>query len=138
MSIERPLIAVVDDEACVSKALKRLLCAAGHRVETFASGAAFLKWLQRETPDCVVLDLYMPQVDGFEVQARLAQQGARVPVVAITGRDTPQARRRALAGGAAAYLAKPVEAEALLEAIAVTIGPTRANEPPSIHGGPLL
>ena len=132
MSIARPLIAVVDDEACVSKALKRLLRTAGHKVETFASGAAFLNWLQSETPDCVVLDLHMPQVDGFAVQARLAQQGVRVPVVAITGRDTPQARERALAGGAAAYLAKPLEDEALLEAIAVAIAPTRPNEPPSI------
>ena len=65
MSIARPLIAVVDDEACVSKALKRLLRSAGLNVETFASGAAFLNWLQSETPDCVVLDLHMPQVDGF-------------------------------------------------------------------------
>ena len=139
MSIARsPLIAVVDDEACVSKALKRLLRTAGLRAETFTSGAAFLKWLQSETPACVVLDLHLPQVDGFEVQARLAQQGARVPVVAITGRDTPQARERALTGGAAAYLAKPVEDEALLEAIAVAIAPVRPTEPPSIHGGPPL
>ena len=138
MSVVRPLIAVVDDEACVSKALKRLLRTAGLAVETFASGAAFLNWLQSETPDCVILDLHLPQMDGFEVQARLAQQGARLPVIAITGRDTPQARQRAMAGGAAAYLAKPVEDEALLEAIALTIAPTRPNEPPSIHGGPPL
>ena len=132
MSIARPLIAVVDDEACVSKALKRLLRTAGLAVETFASGAAFLNWLQSEMPDCVVLDLHLPQMDGFAVQARLAQQGARVPVIVITGRDSLQARERAMAAGAAAYLAKPLKDEALLEAIAVAIAPTRPNEPPSI------
>jgi FixJ family two-component response regulator len=132
MSIERPFIAVVDDEACVSKALKRLLRTAGFGAEAFASGGAFLNWLQRETPDCIVLDLHLPQVDGFVVQARLAQQGVRVPVIVITGRDNPETRQRAMAGGAAAYLAKPLEAEALLEAIAVAIAPTRSNEPPSI------
>ena len=131
MSIARPLIAVVDDEACVSKALKRLLRTAGLRAETFASGAAFLNWLQSETPDCVVLDVHLPQMDGFAVQARLAQQGARVPVIIITGRDSLQARERAMAAGAAAYLAKPLEDEALLEAIAVAIAPTRPDEPPS-------
>ena len=132
MSIARPLIAVVDDEACVSKALKRLLRTEGFRAETFASGAAFLNWLQSETPDCVVLDLHLPQMDGFAVQARLAQQGVRVPVIVITGRDSLQARQRAMAAGAAAYLAKPLKDEALLEAIAVAIAPTRPDEPPSI------
>jgi FixJ family two-component response regulator len=133
MSIARPpLIAVVDDEACVSKALKRLLRTAGLRAETFASGGAFLNWLQRETPDCVVLDLHLPQMDGFAVQARLAQQGLRVAVIVITGRDSLQARERAMAAGAAAYLAKPLKDEALLEAIAVAMAPTRSNEPPSI------
>jgi FixJ family two-component response regulator len=133
MSIARPpLIAVVDDEACVSKALKRLLRTAGLRAETFASGGAFLNWLQSETPDCVVLDLHLPQVDGFAVQARLAQQGLRVAVIVITGRDSLQARERAMAAGAAAYLAKPLKDEALLEAIAVAMAPTRSNEPPSI------
>ena len=124
MSSEQPLIAVVDDEACVRKALQRWLRSEGFQVETFASGLAFLDWLQRGTPDCVVLDLHMPQMDGFEVQACLAQQpGRRVPVIVIIGQDSPQARRRALAGGATAYLAKPLDDPALLEAIAVAIAP---------------
>ena len=131
MSSVRPLIAVVDDEACVSKALQRLLRSEGLRVETFASGPAFLDWLQRDRPDCVVLDLHMPQMDGFEVQACLAQkQGLRVPVIVVTGRDSPQARRRALAGGAAAYLTKPLDHQALLEAIAVAIAPHPKASPP--------
>jgi two-component system, LuxR family, response regulator FixJ len=119
----QPFIAVVDDEAPVGKALNRLLRLAGLSVETFSSGAAFLDSLQDHPVDCVVLDLHMPQMDGFEVQRRLAQRGPRVPVIAITGRDSPQAREQALAGGATAYLVKPVDRQALLNAIAVAIAP---------------
>ena len=121
MCMAPPLIAVVDDEAPVGRALTRLLRLAELSVETFASGAAFLSSLKNHTPDCVILDLHMPQMDGFEVQCRLAQTGVRVPVIAITGRDSPQARERALAGGAAAYLPKPVDRQVLLNAIAVAI-----------------
>jgi CheY-like chemotaxis protein len=131
MSSVRPLIAVVDDEACVSKAVQRLLRSEGLRVEAFASGPTFLDWLQRDTPDCVVLDLHMPQMDGFEVQACLAQkQAPRVPVIIVTGQDSPQARQRALAGGATAYLTKPLDHQALLEAIAVAIAPDPKASPP--------
>ena len=75
-------------------------------------------------PDCVVLDLHMPQVNGFAVQARLAETGSRVPVVVITGHDSSESRERALAGGAAAYLRKPVDDQALLEAIQQAVNPT--------------
>ena len=125
----RPLVAIVDDEAPVGKALSRLLRLAGLSVETFASGAAFLNSLQDRPADCVVLDLYMPQMDGFEVQCRLAQAGVQVAVIAITGRDSPQARERALAGGATAYLPKPVDRQALLNAIAAAIAPKFQHEP---------
>ena len=127
MSIAQPLIAVVDDDDAVGKALNRLLRSAGLRVETFASGLAFLKWLQSHAPAGVVLDLHMPEMDGFEVQAHLAQKEPRVPVILITGRDSPQARQRALASGAAAYLAKPLNDQALLETICAAIAYTPQN-----------
>ena len=134
----RPLISVVDDEAPVGKALQRLLRCAGLNAETFASGAAFLDSLQTHTPDCVILDLHLPQMDGFEVQDRLAQADARVPVIVITGRDSPQARERALAGGAVAYLPKPVDGPALLDAIAVATAPKGQNaRPPADQGASL-
>ena len=121
MSKVRPLIAVVDDDKSVGKALNRLLRSAGLNVETFASGVEFLKSLQNHSPDCVVLDLQMPQVDGFEVQSRLAQRGAHLPVIAMTGWDIPGACERATERGAKAYLHKPVDEKALLDAIAIAI-----------------
>jgi FixJ family two-component response regulator len=114
-------IAVVDDEPSVRKALERLIRSAGMSVTKYASGDEFLGAVALAKPDCVVLDLHMPGATGFEVQARLARLAIRVPVVIITGHDTPEARQRAVAGGAAAYLLKPVDERALLEAIVAAI-----------------
>src|SRR5215472_10527661 len=116
-----PLIAIVDDDKAVGKAINRLLRSAGLNAETFVSGSEFLKSLQNRTPDCVVLDLQMPQVDGFEVQSRLSQTGVPVPVVAMTGWDIPGTWERAMEAGATAYLRKPIDDRALLDAIAAAI-----------------
>jgi FixJ family two-component response regulator len=121
MSKNRPLIAVVDDEKSICVALKRLIRSAGMDVETYPSGEEFLTAVQTRQPDCVVLDLHMPNVNGFEVQSRLAQLGMHLPVVVITGHDTPESRARALAGHAVAYLLKPVDERTLLDAIAAAV-----------------
>jgi len=123
----RLLVAVVDDEEAVRIALRRLLRSAGLDVETFSSGAEFLESMKGHQPDCVVLDLHMPQLGGFAVQARLAEAGIRLPTVVITGHDTDEARARALAGGAAAYLRKPVDDQALLAAIETAKAATKAQ-----------
>lgn len=117
MNKTRLLVAVVDDEEAVRIALGRLLRSARIDVETFSSGAEFLESMKEHQPDCVILDLHMPQVGGFAVQARLTEAGIRLPTVVITGHDTDEARERARAGGASAYLRKPVDDQALLDAI---------------------
>jgi FixJ family two-component response regulator len=117
-----PLLAVVDDDVDVRVALTRLVSAAGFTVETFASGAEFLRSLQDHEPDCLVLDLHMPEMSGFDVQSALARDHSAVPVLVITGHDTPESRARALQLGAKVYLCKPVNDEALLAAIGTAIG----------------
>ena len=121
MSNEAPLLAVVDDDADVRVALTRLAMSAGLDVEAFASGAEFLRSMQDHEPDCVVLDLHMPEMNGFDVQAALTNGGSTIPIVVITGRDTEDARVRAMQLGASDYLPKPVDHEALLAAIDVAI-----------------
>jgi FixJ family two-component response regulator len=103
-------------------ALGRLMRSASLDVETFSSGAEFLDSLKSHRPDCVVLDLHMPHISGFAVQARLAEAGKRLPVVVITGHDSDETRERALAGGFVRYLRKPVDGQELLDAIATAIG----------------
>jgi FixJ family two-component response regulator len=108
---------VVDDDDAVRRALSRLIRSLGFEAETFASGEEFLAALETRTPDCVVLDLHMPHVSGFDVQARMAEENLHIPVIVITGHDSPEARARALGEGASAYLCKPLDGQALKEAI---------------------
>jgi len=117
MSRSKLVVAIVDDEDTVRRALERLFRSAGIESEVFSGGATFLDSLRSHQPDCVVLDLHMPGVTGFDVQARLRELDFHIPVVVITGHDTPESRGRVHDLGAAAYLRKPVAAKALLEAI---------------------
>jgi FixJ family two-component response regulator len=117
----RSLIAVVDDEEPIRKALGRLIRSAGMDVETYPSGAELLESFSARRPDCIVLDLHMPIVNGFEVQTRIAASGKRVPVIIITGHDSDETRDRALLGMPVAYLRKPVDDQALLDAIELAL-----------------
>ena len=104
------LIAVIDDDASVRRAMKRLLRSVGMVAETFDSGLSFLALLESLPsfkPDCVVLDLQMPGMTGLEVQRRLA--GSKLPVIFITAHDESAVRERALAAGAIAFLRKPFD-----------------------------
>ena len=134
MSKVRPLIAVIDDEEPVRKALGRLMQSVGMTVETFSGGGEFLAALDTHRPDCAVLDLHMPEVTGFDVLERIAEMGARVPVVAISGYDLPDAEECAMRGGAAAYLRKPVNQRLLLAAIAAAMADARQEKNgPGLH-----
>jgi FixJ family two-component response regulator len=112
-----PVIAVVDDDASVRTALGRLLTTRGYEVTGFACGEAFLATSDARAPDCLVLDLHMPGMSGFDVQQQLAARGSALPVVVITAQDSAVARSRAVAAGASACLGKPLDPVALIGAI---------------------
>lgn len=122
MSSIDTLVAIVDDEESVRKALSRLVRSAGFCVETYPSGADFLRSLQQRAPHCVVLDLRMPHISGFDVQNALKLAHAQVPVIIITGDDSAETRAHAIGQGAKAYLRKPVDDAMLLDAIHTAIG----------------
>lgn len=117
MKQTRTFIAVVDDEGPIRKALTRLLRSAGLEVESFPSGIEFFQSLGKHRPDCVLLDLHMPGMDGFDVLGRLQRADLCLPIIIITGHDSPEARERIMAAGPAAYLRKPVDDQTLLDAI---------------------
>ena len=107
-----PIIAIVDDDASVRRSLQRLVKSAGYAVETFASAREFLEWLPRGQAACLVLDVHMHEMNGFELQERLA-----VPVVFITSHDDAATRARIEKSGAAGHLWKPFDEQAVLDAI---------------------
>src|SRR5262245_61436229 len=113
----RHRIAVVDDDNSVRKALRRLLRTADLDAEMYGCGSEFLKTLQSSLPDCVVLDLQMPEMSGLELQHHLKSRGLALPVVIVTGHDEPGMQARCLEAGANAYLRKPIDGKALVEAI---------------------
>lgn len=115
------VVAVVDDEESVRKYLERLSRSAGINAEAFSTGGQFLSAIQNLRADCVVLDLHMPELSGFDVLAEMTRSYSSVPVVVITRHDTPESRLRAMQGGASAYLLKPVDDIALLDAIAAAV-----------------
>ena len=115
MDQNRPFIAVLDDEPQFGKALARLLQSHGFEVVTFTRGEEFLEACASRLPDCLLLDLYMPGLDGFEVLARIAAR--RVPVLVMTGQDQPGNAHRVRTLGALDYFLKPVNESQLLVAI---------------------
>ena len=123
MDHRSPLIAIVDDEESVRRALRRLLVSSGLDVDVFCAGRDFFAALSSRRPDCVVLDLHMPEMSGFEIQSQLRQSGHDIPVVIITGHDTPESKSRVLSAGASAYLCKPVHGSELLRSIMTALDP---------------
>ena len=110
-------IAIIDDDKAVRTALRRLLRYAHYEAEAYGSGREFLKDLDQHTPDCLVLDVQMPEMSGLQIQQHLSAIGASVPVVMITGHDEVGAKEACLAAGANSYLRKPLDRSVLLEAI---------------------
>ena len=111
-------VALVDDDESVRKAVGRLLRVACMDVEEYASGREFLRALADPLPDCVVLDMYMPAMNGLEVQADLATHHPGLPVVFISAHDDAAAEQRAMEAGAVVFLHKPFSEQKLLDAIA--------------------
>jgi FixJ family two-component response regulator len=123
MTQTQPLIAVLDDEPGMCKALSRLLTARGFEVVTFALGEELLAAFASRLPDCLLLDLHIPGISGFEVLERLAAQHSPVPVIVITGHDQPGNAERVRSLGAVDYLLKPIKELTLLDALAKAMRP---------------
>jgi FixJ family two-component response regulator len=112
-----PLIAVVDDDTSVRKALAHLLTLNAYTTNTFGSAKEFLNSLGQGTPNCLVLDLQMPDWSGLDLQHHLLRNGIKIPTVIITAHDEIGLRERCSSAGAAAFLVKPISVDALIDAI---------------------
>ncbi len=114
----------MDDDESVCRAIKRLVRSLGMNADTFASGQELLDLVEAMPsfhPDCVVLDMQMPGLNGLEVQERLAKSGSRLPIIFITAHDDAGMRERALAAGAVAFLRKPFNDALFIKTLRVAI-----------------
>jgi FixJ family two-component response regulator len=116
-------ICVVDDDESLLRAIGRLLGASGFRVMAFSSAEAFLASDQPRCADCLVLDVHLGRLSGFDLQERLAASGRRLPVVFITAHDDLGTRERVRRAGAVDYLRKPFDDDSLIAAIHRALDP---------------
>jgi FixJ family two-component response regulator len=118
-----PRISIVDDDPSVRRALSRLVAVAGFDVETYASGAQALAGGLPSDVACLVVDVYLGDMTGFELSRRLAERGLTAPTIFITAHDDAATHEEARRAGAAAYFTKPVDGEILVDAINAAIRP---------------
>jgi FixJ family two-component response regulator len=116
-----PCIAIVDDEAPVRTMLGRVLRVADYDVATYASGEEFLASLTTRVPSCLILDVHMPGLSGFDVQSRLRALGPAIPVIFITASDDSALDERVKDAHGTVLLRKPFTSDTLLSAIAVAL-----------------
>jgi FixJ family two-component response regulator len=117
MSFAELRICVIDDDEDVVRAVRRLLRSAGYAIDTFASAEEFLDLGNQSQPDCLVLDVHLRGLSGFDLQDLLAASGRSIPIVFITAHDDRGTRERAQKAPTTEYLAKPFEDQSLLCAI---------------------
>lgn len=112
-----PLISIIDDDRSVCRAVSQLIRAAGYAVETFTSAGEFLDSSAFGRTGCLVLDIHLNGMSGFDLQERLVAERSDIPIIFITAHDDAPTRERVRRAGVAAYLPKPFDGRGLLDAI---------------------
>jgi FixJ family two-component response regulator len=117
MATAKPIVFVVDDDVWIRESLQTLLQDEGWQPETFASAQEFLDRPRPLTPNCLVLDVSLPGLDGLELQKRIAAERTDMPIIFITGHGDIPMSVGAMKAGASEFLTKPFSDEELLTAI---------------------
>jgi len=112
-----PVVFVVDDDPSVSRAIKRLVESVGLRAELVGSAQEFLRNEDRDSANCLVVDIRLPGISGLDFQRELAAAGIHIPIVFITGHGDIPMTVRAMKAGAVEFLTKPFRDQDLLDAI---------------------
>ncbi|HYJ06484.1 MAG TPA: response regulator [Chthoniobacterales bacterium] len=116
-AFEQTSVCLLDDDLSMLKALERLLKSDGFNVERFSEPAAFLAAVGNSPCRVAILDVWMPDMNGLEVQAALRKQSPETRIIFISGRDDPSVRQTALEAGAFGFLSKPFDDEVFLQLV---------------------
>jgi FixJ family two-component response regulator len=127
MSGVTPIVFVVDDDISVRESLELLIAHAGWRPEVFASAREFLARPRPQCPSCLVLDLGLPDLNGLELQKRIAGDRSDMPIIFISGRGDIPTTVQAMKAGAVEFLTKPLTADVLLSAMQSALERSRAS-----------
>jgi FixJ family two-component response regulator len=127
MSGVAPVVYIVDDDVSVRESLQGLIATAGWRPEVFASAREFLAHPRLPLPSCLLLDIRLPDVNGLELQKRIARDRADIPIIVITGHGDIPMTVRAMKAGAIEFLTKPLGTDALFGAIQNALERSRAS-----------
>ena len=111
------LVSIVDDDEAIRNALGNLFESVGLNVERFASAEQFMDFPEPNERSCLVLDVQLPRMSGLELQSELSGNAKAVPIIFMTAHFDERVRERALEAGAVAFLQKPFNSEALLDAV---------------------
>lgn len=128
MDAKAHIVYVIDDDESVRKAFARLLRSANFRAETFSSVDEFLRDPKQAGEACILTDIRMPDESGFNLQARLTASGITLPVIVVSASDDAYVRERVRELGASAFFRKPVDDQALLDAIWWAISEAKATK----------
>jgi FixJ family two-component response regulator len=123
-----PLVLIVDDDESIRSSTERLIRSFGFRTEVFASAREFLDSSRSQDPACLILDVRMPGMDGLELQRRLAGTNDRLPIIFATAQASDEEARRAMEAGAVTFLRKPINQEALINAIQTALRRGRQDD----------
>ncbi|HEV8422147.1 MAG TPA: response regulator [Chthoniobacterales bacterium] len=137
MSPRAPIrVAIVDDEPAVRTALARLLDASSFETTTFGSAREFIDSMRRDVPECLIVDVHMPDFSGLDLQRYLNRINKKIPTIVITAFDDAGIRERSAASGAKAFLTKPLHGQTLIDAIlaATTDSHEESSVAPSKNG----
>ena len=126
IAVATPIVFVVDDDVRIRESLEPLIYLAGWQTETFSSAQEFLARPRVLTPSCLVLDVSLPDLNGLELQQRIAADRVDMPIIFITGHGDVPMTVRAMKAGAVEFLTKPFSDDVLLEAIRNALARSRA------------
>jgi FixJ family two-component response regulator len=114
---DSPIVFIVDDDTRMRAATQRLLKSVGLHSESFAAPEDFLRHKRPNGPSCLILDVRLPGMSGLEVQRKLIEMGAQIPIIFITGNADIQMTVKAMKSGAVEFLTKPFRDQDLVDAI---------------------
>jgi len=117
MPTDKKQINIVDDDESVCRALKCLLMTFGFEVTTFLSGEQYLSEARDDFKGCLILDIHMPGLDGWEVLRRCIKSGTKRPIIIISAEKNSELKKQAIKLGAVGFFQKPVNAQELVDLI---------------------